>query len=565
MASNNNSKDPYQSVEFLDALDDVHTRFILNLPESELQTADRIFFQLEQAWWFYEDLIADAQGDACTLPRFNTLKPFSLQLFTYSPLLPDVAKFPAMWSAFGNYKRRISNYGCILMNQNCTAVVLCKVWNSKTYTFPAGKINQGEDGATAAARETYEETGFDPACLFGLTSEWKDAAAASTDTTDTTAANTITWKTPLQEQDALVFTEDSGKRRTAYVCQGVPHEFPFEPVVRKEIAAVEWHKLDNIPKSSYAVMPFLPQLRRWIKKNNRKTSGGKKASSKKDRTATTAAGGANRSDNNSRNNSRNSSRTGSRGRVTRDDSDALVQAGLTAAGQATRWSEEDMFQANEKLMGRKVDYDGNPHLFAEQGIAGQQDPHAFHVVGGAFLNSASGVQSLAPPPDVSKLQPLFRPSERAEDSTGPGELQPFFSNDGSTPWGQVVAEAKESSTATGSTPQRQNTTAAAAAKSKSSKKKSNTQNAATTGSAAAADAALSDFFLTDLEITARSQASKTSAKQQAVRLQYKKDTDFISQWVSNLPKPGSSKFFGAFKLDADALLAGTPLDTPKAF
>lgn len=36
---------------FHDALEDVHTRFVLNLPESELQTADRIFFQLEQAWY----------------------------------------------------------------------------------------------------------------------------------------------------------------------------------------------------------------------------------------------------------------------------------------------------------------------------------------------------------------------------------------------------------------------------------------------------------------------------------------------------------------------------------
>ena len=33
-----------------EALDDVHTRFILNLPDEELQSAPRIFFQLEQAW-----------------------------------------------------------------------------------------------------------------------------------------------------------------------------------------------------------------------------------------------------------------------------------------------------------------------------------------------------------------------------------------------------------------------------------------------------------------------------------------------------------------------------------
>lgn len=31
-----------------EALEDVHTRFILNLPDEEFESADRIFFQLEQ-------------------------------------------------------------------------------------------------------------------------------------------------------------------------------------------------------------------------------------------------------------------------------------------------------------------------------------------------------------------------------------------------------------------------------------------------------------------------------------------------------------------------------------
>ena len=38
-----------RSLDYLEALDDVHTRFILNLPESELETADRLMFQIEQA------------------------------------------------------------------------------------------------------------------------------------------------------------------------------------------------------------------------------------------------------------------------------------------------------------------------------------------------------------------------------------------------------------------------------------------------------------------------------------------------------------------------------------
>jgi hypothetical protein len=56
------------------------------------------------------------------------------------------------------------------------------------------------------------------------------------------------------------------------------------------------------------------------------------------------------------------------------------------------------------------------------------------------------------------------------------------------------------------------------------------------------------------------QAGKNAeAKRESRRLQYEQDMAFVQQWVANLPKPKPSKHFGAFKLDADALLAGTPL------
>ena len=62
--------------------------------------------------------------------------------------------------------------------------------------------------------------------------------------------------------------------------------------------------------------------------------------------------------------------------------------------------------------------DGNPHDFAEKGFdvqgEGRVDPHAFRVVGGAFMNSAGdGGGVLSAPPDVSKLQPLMNARARA--------------------------------------------------------------------------------------------------------------------------------------------------------
>jgi mRNA-decapping enzyme subunit 2 len=183
------------------------------------------------------------------LPRFKHLKPFAVEMFQFSPLL-DISQFQRMWETFSKYKRKISTFGTILLNQDCTKVVLCQEWNSKAWMFPAGKINQGEDGIDAAARETWEETGFDPNGKYGLTQQMEAA-----------------WQKPLLEKDAVSYTEEGGKHRTFFICHGVPEDFPFSPVARKEVAAVAWHSLEKVPKKNFAVLPVLPKVRRWIKRN----------------------------------------------------------------------------------------------------------------------------------------------------------------------------------------------------------------------------------------------------------------------------------------------------------
>ena len=39
-----------------------HADSSVQMPDSELQSGDRLFFQIEQAHWFYEDFRADADG-----------------------------------------------------------------------------------------------------------------------------------------------------------------------------------------------------------------------------------------------------------------------------------------------------------------------------------------------------------------------------------------------------------------------------------------------------------------------------------------------------------------------
>jgi len=117
-------------------------------------------------------------------------------------------------------------------------------------------------------------------------------------------------------------------------------------------------------------------------------------------------------------------------------------------GESTRWTEEEMFATNSKLQGgRIVEYDGNPHAFAEKGFGvdddatGSQriDPHSFRVVGGSFMNSQHG-DKLAKASDPEQMAAKYQPLVR--DGADGSKLQPFFSQKGATPWGDVVDEAK---------------------------------------------------------------------------------------------------------------------------
>jgi mRNA-decapping enzyme subunit 2 len=553
-----------ENPDWLEALEEVHTRFILNLPATELETADRMMFQVEQAWWFYEDCICDEAPEK-NLPRFSNMKPFALRLFEYSPLLPDTAQFPSMWNAFSKYKRKISNYGCILLNEDCTKVVLCRVWNGKSYTFPSGKINQGEKAAEAAARETYEETGFDPHCMFGQANVLKQSGE-------------VTWKFPLRDQDALVVQDPGGgKRRTNFVCRGVPEDFPFAPVARKEVSDIAWYPIDQLPKPNFAVHPFIGPLKRWIKRHHKGNSNARQTPKRRDGSNNRDGSRSRRTPNKSR---QNNSRTRVRGNV---DSD-LVQAGLAQEGDVSGWSEEDMFATNERLLGRKVTYDGNPHAF-EQGFGGQ-DPHAFRVVGEGFMNAT--VQSLASPPETSRLQPLFRKDHGNAETEYDDDLQPFFGADGVTPWGDVVADAVGDSSIATSKPSdipvtgkgfipaadTPVTTNAAGSSILAMLQKTTTVVEATppltTKSNTTVDSSMQirhrdgvmdeSIFLTDAEITAKSQAQKTVALaeqdkvRESRRRQYEADQAYLKEWVARLPKPPVTKYFGEFKLDADAII-----------
>ncbi|KAL4887429.1 hypothetical protein BJY04DRAFT_204358 [Aspergillus karnatakaensis] len=236
-----------------DWLDDLCVRFIINLPREELESVERICFQVEEAQWFYEDFIRPLDP---ALPSLS-LKAFALRIFQHCPLMANWSRYHHMtaFSEFLAYKTRVPVRGAIMLNQEMDEVVLVKGWKKgANWSFPRGKINKDEKDLDCAIREVYEETGYDV----------RDAGLVPDD------ENVKFIEITMREQHMRL-----------YVFRGVPQDAYFEPRTRKEISKIEWWKLSDLPtlkKSKqydqgqaaanankfYMVAPFLHPLKKWI-------------------------------------------------------------------------------------------------------------------------------------------------------------------------------------------------------------------------------------------------------------------------------------------------------------
>jgi mRNA-decapping enzyme subunit 2 len=246
----------------VDWLDDLCVRFIVNLPNEELQSVERICFQIEEAQWFYEDFIRPL--DPNSLPSMH-LRKFSQLMFQHCPLFSAYSEqlHQQAYEQFLAYKTRVPVRGAIMLNHDMTHAVLVKGWKKGAkWSFPRGKINKEESDLDCAVREVWEETGYDlrEADLVLPNEQMKSI--------------TVT----MREQSMML-----------YVFRGVPMDTYFEPRTRKEISKIDWYKLTDLPtlrrknqlqqqapahdaikeSSFYMVAPFLGPLRAWIKQQHK--------------------------------------------------------------------------------------------------------------------------------------------------------------------------------------------------------------------------------------------------------------------------------------------------------
>ncbi|RKP14875.1 DCP2-domain-containing protein [Piptocephalis cylindrospora] len=224
----------FEHATIAEVLDDLAARFLINVPDAELASLERIHFQIEQAHWYYEDFVREQNT---RLPS-HSLRTFASLFFRHCPLLaPWREGHEEAYEAFLQYKYRVPVCGAILLNSTLDRVLLVKGWSARAgWGFPRGKINQEELDVDCAVREVMEETGFDLG--------------------------------PWIRPEAYIERSVREQRVKLFVVEGIPEDTPFIPQTRKEISKIEWHRIQDLPVHSrdrekgvynrfYMVVPFV--------------------------------------------------------------------------------------------------------------------------------------------------------------------------------------------------------------------------------------------------------------------------------------------------------------------
>ncbi|XP_004531625.1 mRNA decapping complex subunit 2 [Ceratitis capitata] len=248
-----------------DILDDLACRFIINVPDMELNNLIRICFQIELAHWFYLDFFCASGGDQQLqseegikkkkLPSCG-IKQFAIQIFQHISFLRDhLSSIDKILDDWKNYKLSVPTFGAILISEDLNFCLLVQSYFAKSsWGFPKGKVNENEDPAHCATREVYEETGYDITKLI----------------------------VPNDYIEAVI----NYQYTRLYIVRGVSLDTQFSPRTRNEIKCCDWFPIDSLPvnkndaiskaklginaNSFFMIIPFVKRLKKWV---NDKRSG----------------------------------------------------------------------------------------------------------------------------------------------------------------------------------------------------------------------------------------------------------------------------------------------------
>lgn len=193
---------------------DCYGRFFVLLPKSLLEDPLHLMFQVQEAYWWYEDTWYDKYPN--DLPKM-TLKMFAVYVFDDCNLIRRFIPPRAHGLVFGlwrEYCRTIPLRGAIILNADLSKCVLVKGWSRDLWGFPKGKVDESEEDEVCACREVYEELGI----------------------------NIMPYIKKYMFIEAIV-GEQTVK---LYIIPGVKEDVIFQPQTRKEIGDIRWFHLDQL-------------------------------------------------------------------------------------------------------------------------------------------------------------------------------------------------------------------------------------------------------------------------------------------------------------------------------
>lgn len=396
-------------------MDDLNMRFIINCPQEELSQLERVFFQIEQAHWFYDDFFRATYKH---LPHLG-MKDFSQAFVKRCPSLkvalglPDDGAVSTALNSFTKYKHKVPVCGVIMVNSRMTQCVLVKGWIAgSAWGFPKGKMNADEPTIECAVREVVEETSFD-------------------------ATNYI--QNP--EEDFIERTE-KGQTLRLYIARDVPTDFNFVTQTRKEISDIKWFDVDAVAKGnlgggdklSGTASRCTDDLVKWIKQRQPEGSAPSNSSkrSRKKKDAAVAVPTSSQGSQGQAPDAQSKGGKGGKGKR-RGSKQEQEQEDVTTFGDHSKgWSVEDMFAVNETKFGIVNSFNYDEYTVPLPDAATQARAMEEYRKNQAQKGRSRGSSVDHPPAKVSpNLQPLKQQKSTRRHSVGgpPGSpLAPSVAN-----------------------------------------------------------------------------------------------------------------------------------------
>lgn len=228
--------DGFQGQSLDRVLEDVLVRFVL-FAQPPADEPERIFFDMELALWFYVDLVRIEHPQ---LQNFKKIKQFCKKLAELWPFLwdGDIEQGLKKWSG---YKSMVPVRGVALFDKTLTKLLLVQGTESKSWSFPRGKIEQDETDADAAIREAKEEVGLD--------------------------------LSPYLNEKEFIERTVNGKNYKIFLCKNIPDDVAYRPTVRNEINAINWKNFRALTKelkksqgNYFLLNTMMGSLNQWARK-----------------------------------------------------------------------------------------------------------------------------------------------------------------------------------------------------------------------------------------------------------------------------------------------------------